>query len=982
MESDPFLRALASGFAETKTENAREKSENARRLVKFRAAALLTGKLEVNRCSEEGGRADAQDAASRAIEPDPTSPPPPDRPKVSRKVGRMASMTRMLSTVGEKSKMNRMMSTAGTKKKTGLFRKSMFLGKGFQTHPGPSQQSGSQIESDGDGLVLDEDDAFLQDIKATMNDEHQSLLGIQVGRKKQALVVMLSEDRKHKIQVNQYTSHAQEEVADDSADQWSYCSLPLIHPFSARLLVWQAVLVVMICYNMLFVPYELAYGECGTSETTDTLDAISDAFFILDVVVQLHVMLVIHENHTDRTLIVDDRSVIAKEYLRFQFWVDVISIGPPFGSEKKAEAELSEAKYFRVGSLKILKLFRIAKAFKILANMVTVSASVVQRFNVAKLILLIIYCSHLLGCAFSGVARWSETSNNWVEGRGVYADTSAVFGSCGSDSHTTPTEEYVSALYWAAMTLTTVGYGDVTAQNKWEMLFSTAVMIGGAIFYALVLGSVTSAIQELSSGDQAMLLKLKLVDKFIGRYHLKPEMASRLKQSTSLQGEWSNEIFQDLFRSCHPEFKAELLMAIHRPILMKTSFFRGVDDAFLKLIVGHLRMHVCLADDCIYKVGNVGEAMFLLNQGFVGIYHQEVATRITLLEPGDAFGLGAVLSHKLSTRIETAVAEVRSVIHSLSREALRDAAVSFPAVNKLMASRVLALMKKRGERRDKEVASGKTASANQMDTITIDVFQGMSLPSTADIMNTGFYCRAAVLVSCKKCVLYNSTSNLSESSEATDSSEATRQFEYNTSYCASCKIERKSTEVKAHTFDPEWNETLELKVPSGKDVEVLVGVYQRALVPICVGFVKVGMGSMAKPQVEWWQICKQNKRGAGQSNYRRASNFATACAPKLASIKRFKDYDEESHNHKSSEAKLSLSPQLSQSPSVGKKGGLLQPIDKDAPTVVKNAKLQMSVEYKTQPIASKTMSSRVEVNTKKERTSGRKVQIAPEMPVR
>ena len=124
--------------------------------------------------------------------------------------------------------------------------------------------------------------------------------------------------------------------------------------------------------------------------------------------------------------------------------------------------------------------------------------------------------------------------------------------------------------------LTTVGYGDVSASNQYEMIFSSVVMVLGAIVYSVVLGSVTTAIQELSSGDQAALLKMKLADKFISRFNLQhSQLAARLKQSTKLQDEWSHEMFQDLFRSCHPEFRSELLMAIHRPILIKTTRSAG-----------------------------------------------------------------------------------------------------------------------------------------------------------------------------------------------------------------------------------------------------------------------------------------------------------------------------------------------------------------------------------------------------------------------
>ena len=111
---------------------------------------------------------------------------------------------------------------------------------------------------------------------------------------------------------------------------------------------------------------------------------------------------------------------------------------------------------------------------------------------------------------------------------------------------------------------------------------------------------------------------MKQVEKFVKRYNISDELALRLKQSVVLENEWRTD-FDDLFQSCHPEFRTELLMAIHRPVLIRSSFFFGLNEGFLKRIVGALQILVCLEDDCIYRAGNQGDSMYVLNQGFVGM---------------------------------------------------------------------------------------------------------------------------------------------------------------------------------------------------------------------------------------------------------------------------------------------------------------------------------------------------------------------------
>jgi hypothetical protein len=51
----------------------------------------------------------------------------------------------------------------------------------------------------------------------------------------------------------------------------------------------------------------MVYGVCAESKVTIWLNHISDACFIIDIIVSLHVMIAIEEKHKDRTLLIDDR---------------------------------------------------------------------------------------------------------------------------------------------------------------------------------------------------------------------------------------------------------------------------------------------------------------------------------------------------------------------------------------------------------------------------------------------------------------------------------------------------------------------------------------------------------------------------------------------------------------------------------------------------------------------------------------------------
>ena len=54
------------------------------------------------------------------------------------------------------------------------------------------------------------------------------------------------------------------------------------------------------------------------------------------------------------------------------------------------------------------------------------------------------------------------------------------------------TSRYVTSVYWALMTISTVGYGDITAQTDLEKVASSFTMLFGALVFAGITGQMAS----------------------------------------------------------------------------------------------------------------------------------------------------------------------------------------------------------------------------------------------------------------------------------------------------------------------------------------------------------------------------------------------------------------------------------------------------------------------------------------------------------
>ena len=115
-----------------------------------------------------------------------------------------------------------------------------------------------------------------------------------------------------------------------------------------------------------------------------------------------------------------------------------------------------------------------------------------------SLITLFFYFCHFFGCIFYYIARLNYTctetaeehalrvaANNGteVEWGGDGADCTWILaaglnGTGTEDKPITVTSKYVTSLYWAMMTATTVGYGDIGIMNISEQMYAVIIMVG------------------------------------------------------------------------------------------------------------------------------------------------------------------------------------------------------------------------------------------------------------------------------------------------------------------------------------------------------------------------------------------------------------------------------------------------------------------------------------------------------------------------
>ena len=205
--------------------------------------------------------------------------------------------------------------------------------------------------------------------------------------------------------------------------------------------------------------------------------------------------------------------------------------------------------------------------------------------NIFKLTLVITTSGHFVACAFYMIARVERHSDdNWTHRDGLYnqgedylgcmVEEGAVEAVCEVQHTRYVTNEshyvhYVSALYFAYTTLTTVGYGDINATTMGERIIALGALIIGSAVFAGVVGTMTQMMESMDEIEASKLKKIKQLQYFIKSHHFPDAIRLRLRR------------FYDLH---FQQFKKELGMLRELPPSLRNECYAHIYSEEIKAV--------------------------------------------------------------------------------------------------------------------------------------------------------------------------------------------------------------------------------------------------------------------------------------------------------------------------------------------------------------------------------------------------------------
>ena len=421
-----------------------------------------------------------------------------------------------------------------------------------------------------------------------------------------------SEDENNKIE-NDEKEHGKlfkrEKICDtDTEDEESENEkeIPwIILPDNPYKKIWDLLIAILILYSAIITPYEIAFSD---SNKSSWFEILIDIFLAIDIV------LTFFSAYTDEEEnLVKNHKKIIKKYLKSWFIIDIISVFPINNLFKNG-------KYSGLTKIsKLPKLYRLIKLTKLLrmtkmsskGNLNRVTKFFMEKLkinaNVERLfffVLTFLLMNHLCACFWYFMAKIEDFSpDSWVVRLG-YMDNSNL-------------ELYIISFYWTLTTVTTVGYGDITAGTTIERIYNLFIMSFGVLLYSFAIGSLSSIVSTLDQKSEEMNQKLQILSSIKKEFNLEQGIYDKVRKVIKYDLSRNQKDKMVFLQELPNKLRIELSQIMHDKVIQNFYFFRDQPSDFFAYVAPLLKPVKFSKNDYLYKCQDMIDEMYFVAKGTV-----------------------------------------------------------------------------------------------------------------------------------------------------------------------------------------------------------------------------------------------------------------------------------------------------------------------------------------------------------------------------
>ncbi|XP_023282428.1 potassium voltage-gated channel subfamily H member 8 [Seriola lalandi dorsalis] len=403
---------------------------------------------------------------------------------------------------------------------------------------------------------------------------------------------------------------------------------------------WDWLILLATFYVAVTVPYNVCFigDDDDLTRSTTVSDIAVEILFIIDIVFNFRTTYVSKSGQ-----VIFDARQICIHYLTTWFIIDLVA-ALPFDL-------LYAFKVSVVSVVHLLKTVRLLRLLRLLQKMDRYS----QHSTVVLTLLMSMFAllAHWMACIWYIIGKREMDANTynwdigWLHelGKRLESPYYTIGGVNGTSSGPSIRSIYIASLYFTLSSLTSVGFGNVSANTDAEKIFSVCVMLIGALMHALVFGNVTAIIQRMYSRWSQYHTRTKDLKDFIRVHHLPQSLKQRMLEYFQTTWSVNNGIdCNELLKDFPDELRSDITMHLNKEIL-ELSLFASASRGCLRSLSLHIKTSFCAPGEYLLRQGDALQAIFFVCSGSMEVLKDGMV--LAILGKGDLIGANLSLDDRV-----------------------------------------------------------------------------------------------------------------------------------------------------------------------------------------------------------------------------------------------------------------------------------------------------------------------------------------------